>query len=238
MSLRSMSPMTKALLFALTLLIIDAAIELAFISTTVSWLHHRASGYFLVDRERAGLEFVRLHGEPLHLIVDQGHTSNGAAGTALVLVGFGGLVALWLRSKNIRFVHHVWLIITFASTILTLVALTWTFVVTSRHEDQTIDVASRAAAVVTNAIVVEREHAWTPENWMAALLSLPLYSTSDRRDIASHFYIARGWRWNLIPLFLLGIVVCATAVTEAIEERKKGHRRTRVADKVENEYES
>ncbi len=85
-----------ALRVAIALLMIDAIIELAFISSTVSWLHLTAGGTFAVNY--GGSTFA-LIGKPSHLMVDQGHTSNGAAGTAFIVIGLGGIVALWLQSR-------------------------------------------------------------------------------------------------------------------------------------------
>lgn len=36
-----------------------------------------------------------INAKPKHLLLNEGHTSNGAAGTALILVCFGGFGVLW-----------------------------------------------------------------------------------------------------------------------------------------------
>lgn len=76
------------------LLAIDAAIEMGFVSGTVAFLHFSGGGPFQIDGDGQNFE---LAGAPSNLMVNQGHTSNGAAGTALVLVGFGGVLALCLE---------------------------------------------------------------------------------------------------------------------------------------------
>lgn len=88
------------LLIALPFLMLDSIIEVGMIGETVSFLHARAGKWFDVDYP-AGSTF-RLHGKPQGLLVDQGHTSNGAAGTALILVGVGGLLTIYLERKKIR----------------------------------------------------------------------------------------------------------------------------------------
>lgn len=61
---------------------------------------------------------------------------------------------------------------------------------------------------------------WTPENWLHAVLLLPLQSDTDRGDIAIFHMITRIWRWNLIPLLLVGLVVCILALSDMRRVRK------------------
>jgi predicted exporter len=61
---------------------------------------------------------------------------------------------------------------------------------------------------------------WTPENWFDAVLKLPLAHDSDRRKIKQMLRLMRGWRWNLIPLFILGLVVAVLAVLELVRGRR------------------
>jgi hypothetical protein len=82
------------------ILMVDAIIELSFISNMVAFLHGRGSKGWEVSYP-AGQKF-ELHGHPVGLLVDQGHTSNGAAGTAFVLIGCGGLLAMWLQHRRTR----------------------------------------------------------------------------------------------------------------------------------------
>lgn len=77
----------------LALLMIDAIIELSLISSMVAWLHSTAGGEFeVIAPEMQDMISFNLHGKPKNLLLNQGHTSNGAAGTAFVLVG---LEASW-----------------------------------------------------------------------------------------------------------------------------------------------
>ncbi|KAH8671659.1 hypothetical protein BX600DRAFT_459468 [Xylariales sp. PMI_506] len=85
-----------ALRVALGLLMVVSIIELGFVSSTVGYLHLTAShGYRFVYNGRT----LPLAGTPAHLFLDQGHTSNGAAGTGFILIGIGGFLALWLRGR-------------------------------------------------------------------------------------------------------------------------------------------
>lgn len=226
-----MAPLTLALMVAIAALLVDSIIELSQISIMVAWLHRRAGRDF--DIHHSGNTYP-LHGKPSGLLLDQGHTSNGAAGTAFVLIGMGGILALWLRQLALRpnakarslfmCCYHCWLFTTVPSMLLTLAALIYTFVLTIIHNGQSIDV--QLAATLDNMPypnqVAYPLDQWTPENWFKAILQLRLASNSDRSNIKFHVRVMEGWRWNLIPMFVIGLLVCAIAFAEAIS-----HRRTR-----------
>lgn len=95
---------------AIGLLMLDALLEMALISSMVAWLHRRAGRSFEIDYNGSSFS---LHGKPFGLLVDQGHTSNGAAGTAFVLVGLGGILVMALRnrsdSRTGRALYNLWL---------------------------------------------------------------------------------------------------------------------------------
>lgn len=218
--------MGTLLYVAIGALMVDSIIELAFVSSMVGWLHRRAGGSFEIGYNGGSFS---LHGKPLNLIVDQGHTSNGAAGTAFILIGLGGLLVLWMRSRpNLwqkgitKFLYHFWLVMTVLSALLTLSALIFTFVVTNDYRDQTIDTAF--ASTLNNQpypnYVAYPRNKWTPENWFDAVLELDLVSSSDRSSISTMTAIMRGWRINLIPMFIIGIIVSVLAVMDALRRRK------------------
>ncbi|KAK4631265.1 hypothetical protein CLAFUW4_03599 [Fulvia fulva] len=224
-----MAPLTLALNVAIGILMVGSIIELSFISSMVGWLHRRAGRDF--DINYNGSTFP-LHGKPLGLLVDQGHTSNGAAGTAFVLIGMGGILALWLRSRATRtssilsrigmFWYYFWLAMTVPSILLTLAALIYTLVLTNNHDGQIIDIA--IAATLDNRpypnYVAYPLDEWTPENWFGAVLQLPLTHNSDAGTIREHLRVMRGWRWNLIPMFIIGLAVCLIGMAEAWSRRR------------------
>jgi len=85
-----MTTLTRPILYvALVALMIDSVIEIGLIGTTVHYLH--LNGPYDIEGPNGP---IILLGKPANIIVDQGHTSNGAAGTALILVGFLGLIIL------------------------------------------------------------------------------------------------------------------------------------------------
>ncbi len=85
-------------------LMVDAIIELSFISAMVGFLKGRGSKSFEVSYPTG--EIFELHGTPQNPLENQGHTSNGAAGTAFVLIGIGGLLAIWLQHRRMRAVSR------------------------------------------------------------------------------------------------------------------------------------
>ena len=80
------------------ILAIDGAVSLGLVSSMVAFLHSSGRGPFGVASPD-GSPFP-MAGEPANVVVNQGHTTNAAGGTALVLVGFGGILALWLERRE------------------------------------------------------------------------------------------------------------------------------------------
>ncbi|KAJ4327752.1 hypothetical protein N0V84_001861 [Fusarium piperis] len=209
-----------ALYLALGLLMVVSIIELSFISAMVGWLHGTASGTFTFRYNGANHE---LKGEPKNLIVDQGHTSNGAAGTAFVLIGCGGSLILWLRSrpnpnKFSIALYYLWLVTNVLSLILVLSALIYVFVVTNDHNGQRID--PRVAAGLNDREKYPLQ-SWTPQNWYSAMLKLDLPDSSQRDDIESHLRIMRGWQYNLIPFFIVHLIETCLALWDGAKRRKE-----------------
>lgn len=87
----------KAIYVVLGLLVADAIISLAFLSTMVNFLHTVGGGPYRVTGPNGNF---MMHGEPKGLLTNQGHTTNGAGGVAVVLIGFGGLIALIKEHKS------------------------------------------------------------------------------------------------------------------------------------------
>lgn len=221
---------TKILLAAMVLLMIDGVVELAFIVSMVSWVHRRAGGDFIINYN--GSDFP-LHGKPANDMVDQGHTSNGAAGTAIVVIALGGFLALSLRHRKLKrsdtlhgftkVLYAFWLVMTILSAMLAVAALIYTFIVTYNHMGQTIDIA--LAASLDNHpypnYVAYPEQDWTPENWFTAVLELPLAYGRDRSDISANLKLMKGWRWNLIPLSVLGTAVATLAFADKMQTSRR-----------------
>ncbi|KAI0851151.1 hypothetical protein F5Y00DRAFT_230449 [Daldinia vernicosa] len=198
-----MSRLSLALKVAVGLLMVDSVIELAFVSSMVSWLHRTASKGFSF---KYGDSTYHLAGEPLHIMTDQGHTSNGAAGTAFVLIGLGGILALWLRSWSrkyggmgtfTRFIYYLWVALNIPALLLTTGALAYVFAVTNAHEGQSIDVP---LATTLNGSKYPLEF-WTPQNWFSGVM--------------------RGWQYNLIPMFIVQLGVTILAVWEFLGWRRQ-----------------
>lgn len=166
---------TTILLAAMVLLTIDGVIELGMITNMVSWLHRTAGGDFIIDYESANGSQFPLHGKPLGLLADQGHTSNGAAGTAFIVIGLGGFLTLLLRHRQLKRadtvhgftkgLYYFWLVMTVLSATLAVAALIYTFVLTYAHMGQSINLG--LAASLDNHpypnYVAYPDQLWTPE---------------------------------------------------------------------------
>ncbi|KAI1798791.1 hypothetical protein F4811DRAFT_547130 [Daldinia bambusicola] len=217
-----MSKLTLALKVAVALLMVDSAIELAFVSSMVAWLHRTASKGFSFNHDGST---YRLAGEPMHIMTDQGHTSNGAAGTAFVIVGLGGILAFALRHLSLnrhdgrgtfaRSVYYLWVSLNIPAFMLTTGALAYVFAVTNAHEGQSIDVAL-ATSLDGSRYPLEY---WTPQNWFSAILQLDIVDA--RGDIENHLRVMRGWQYNLIPMFIIQLGVTILAVWEFLGWRRQ-----------------
>lgn len=103
------------LFFALILLTIDSAMEMAFISSIVGYLHRSGGNHYPFFSSIDG-SIITVNAKPAHLWTNQGHTSNGAAGTALVAVSFGGFLVLWWMRRRDRLVCFLLSQFTLSST--------------------------------------------------------------------------------------------------------------------------
>ncbi|KAL6246461.1 hypothetical protein RBB50_006697 [Rhinocladiella similis] len=206
----------------LPILMIDGLIEMGMIGETVGFLHARAGKFFTVNTSSGSFD---IHGKPKNLYVDQGHTSNGAAGTAVILIGLGGLLTIWLENRRARktnatshsFLYIFWVVLTWLSAALTLSALIYVNVVVAQTDNQTIDLS--VAQENPEPAMYPLQH-WTPDNWFKALLKLDLAHSSDRGTLKYHLRLISGWRWNLIPLFIIGAAVAILALWELIRSRR------------------
>ncbi len=114
----------------------------------------------------------------------------------------------WIKS---HLAFHVWAVIVLLSFLLTLAALIYTFVETSNTSGQVIDLAVAQANLPPARYP---DGTWTPETWYAAVLDLPLLSPSNVRIISGNVGMMRGWRWNLLPLLILGLFLLVLVVLE------------------------
>jgi len=213
------------LLVALVLLMIDSLIEVGFVGSTVGYLH-KANGGQPFEIVGNGSTVLHLGAKPKHLSVDQGHTSNGAAGTALILVGVFGCIVLWHQNRLNRSsarpsstIFLAWIGMTVLSFLLTTAALIYTFLITEETSGQNIDLSN--PALNSNTVVGYPLDKWTPETWYTAVLQLPFVHEDEKSGISSHLKMMRGWRWNLIPLFLLGLTIVILAVMELLKIRRR-----------------
>ncbi|KAI0177192.1 hypothetical protein BJ166DRAFT_17542 [Pestalotiopsis sp. NC0098] len=216
-----MAPVSLLLKLAVGLLMVISIIELSFVSSMVGWLHRTASKgfHFIYDGST-----YPLAGTPLNFLVNQGHTSNGAAGTAFILIGLGGILALWIRSRTpyrkrsfARYIYYLWLALQVPALLLTVGALGYVFSVTNAREGQAIDQA--LAANLGGSPYPQGS--WAPQNWFAAVSKLDL-AGGQRGDVLSHLRVMRGWQYNLIPFFLIQLAETILAFLDFAKWRRSG----------------
>jgi hypothetical protein len=215
-----MSKISLALRGLIGLLMVDSIIELGLVSSMVGWLHQTASNGFKFTYNGSTYPIA---GTPSDFLVNQGHTSNGAAGTAFVLIGLGGFLSLWLRGKHhpherssSRIIYYVWIALQIPALLLTTGAGGYVFAVTNAHRGQTIDTAL-AAGLDGSPYPVD---SWTPQNWFPAVLQLD--SVTGRDDIQRHLDLMKGWQYNLIPLFIIHLLETVLALMDFSAWRKEG----------------
>lgn len=218
---------------ALGLLMVVSAIELALVSATVAYLHRTGGeGYTYPAISNDG-QTIQVPGLPTNLLVDQGHTSNGAAGTAFVVIGLCGMLALWLRGRAAlyhderslggrlaRAWYRLWLALQVPALLLTLGALAYVLAVTTRHAGQAIDLTATPTTTTTTYPLL----AWTPQNWFDALLRLDLAAAADRDGLATIRRVARGWEYNLVPLLVVQLAETVLALHGARARREEERR--------------
>lgn len=117
------------------------------------------------------------------------------------------------RPSRIFLAYTVFTVLSF---FLTLSALAYTFAVTNQTKGQSID---KAVAVQFQHHAYPLDH-WTPENWTKALLGLPLTSDKDAKYLRGWLRVIEGWKWNLIPMFLIGLLVASLSVHACLRQRK------------------
>ncbi|KAE8445952.1 hypothetical protein EG329_012731 [Mollisiaceae sp. DMI_Dod_QoI] len=217
-----MASLLLPLFAALVVLMVDSAIELAMVSAMVGYLHRSGANQYPFQSDSGTT--VLVNAKPKGLLLNEGHTSNGAAGTALVLICFGGFLVLWWHRQRQRRnatprpsrIFLAYTVFTILSFCLTLSALAYTFAVTNQTNGQSID-QTVAAQFQGHAYPLDK---WTPGNWEKALLKLPLTHSRDRSYLNHWLHVIEGWKWNLIPMFLIGLVVAVLSVRVCWLERR------------------
>jgi hypothetical protein len=243
----------------LIFLALDSLLEVGFIGSMVSYLHIAHHDVPFAIAGTPTTPSFSLYPKPAHISVNQGHTSNGAAGTALILVSLLGFLVLFLRKRardlpardtaaythvrstsdgagnthtrkerrlpsSFAWLEPTWVVFTVLSWLLTLSALIYTFVVTKQTQGSRIDlnVAAATYAARVGLLFPYPGDKWTPETWYKQVLTLGFVNGQEKGDIRTHVRLMEGWRWNLIPLFLLGGAVMVVAVLGWVEKRNEG----------------
>jgi len=246
----------------LGVLAIDTLIEVGFLGSMVGYLHQAHGDVPFQIAATSTTPQFGLYPKPAHLLVNQGHTSNGAAGTALILVSLLGFLVLYIERRDrkrsdIDYIHvsstndgqgnthtrksrysphsfawlyPTWIVFTVLSFLLTLSALIYVFVVTHQtdvsHSHIDLSVAASTFASRQGVVFKYPDDTWTPENWYNAVLKLAFVDNNEKGDIRTHVRLMEAWRWNLIPMFLLGLAIMVIALAGYIGRRKGGGNKT------------
>ncbi|KAI0453791.1 hypothetical protein F5B21DRAFT_504883 [Xylaria acuta] len=201
---RTYSVTSIALKACIGLMMIDAIIEVSFVSSSIAWLQDMAGRKFL--HFVASGSKHRLSVLPLHLVTEHLQTINGASGTAFALVGLGGIAALVLRdwaqyrvgrvAKSCRYFYYLWLSCNMPALLLTGATVIYVFAITNERAGQKISVPE---AVSLNGSPYDLNN-WTPAGWFSAVLKLKLLR--DRADIERQLAMMKAWLYNLPTMFL------------------------------------
>lgn len=124
----------------------------------------------------------------------------------------------------------LWTVLTVLSFLLTLAALAYTNAITNHTSGQSIDISQlQDSSASAKPYPVDT---WTPQTWYGAVLELPFVHEGDKSDIRHHLRIMEGWRWNLIPLFLLELAIVPLVVLEFMKTRREDRRKRGILDNV------
>ncbi|KAI0197794.1 hypothetical protein F4808DRAFT_463333 [Astrocystis sublimbata] len=202
---RTYSALSVALKVCIGLMVIDAIIELAFVSISMRWMRSKAGPLFW--HFMASGSKHRLSALPRHLITEHLHTMNAAAGTAFVHIGLMGFMALVLRdwaqyrpgkhAKYCRRFYYFWLVSHLPALLLTFATMIYVFAITIGRASEKIDVQ---AAVKLDGKPYDLNR-WTPDGWLTAVLEMNVIKGSE--EIEAQLKFMKTWLWNLPTVFLL-----------------------------------
>ncbi|VBB78093.1 Putative protein of unknown function [Podospora comata] len=236
----------KYIILVTVLLAMDGIISLALVSSTVSFLHNYGKGPFEIGYP-LGVSGFLLSGHPAGLVTNHGHAVNAAGGTAVVVVGGGGVLGLWglwrfhsRRRKDyanytrspLPKVFQAWAVVVVLSFLLSLGALAYTFVEARRTSGQSIDPNVAEEYQFPRLYPDDR---WTAETWFEAVIALPMEDSRDEEVIREKLRLMRGWKWNTMPMFLLGLILAGLVVREVVVFGGWGSKGRRVREEKRQE---
>lgn len=208
----------------------DAIIELSFVSNTLAWLDGGANQFFEIV---VGDSTDILYGRPPLEYSSLAYISLAAALVAFSLIGLGGILCFILQSGLdlsrrpwTRVFYALWIILLTPSTVLTLAALTFTWSVNDNNGS------------VDSISTIHSDGPWTIENWLNAVIQQEFIHDSDRHDIHRQLAIAKGWRINLVPLFILGVAASVFGRWDFVQRNRASKKRNDRDDAMNQANES
>ncbi|CRG86578.1 hypothetical protein PISL3812_03588 [Talaromyces islandicus] len=201
-----------SLLIPYFILLIFATIQLALVSRMVAFLQiqkTQVKTYQALGSDSLGF---KIHVLPEKLSLNQGHTTNGAAGYGLVLSI--ALLVITFSFRNDRNHKRKLLMMTILLVLLVLFILSafiYVFAVTYLTSENRIN--TRYAQSMDGAPYPIDN--WTPETWYKALLLLPI----ENVDLTGAYQEMVAWRWWIFPYLMVSILASGwTAIVWLREE--------------------
>ncbi|QKX61668.1 uncharacterized protein TRUGW13939_08820, partial [Talaromyces rugulosus] len=206
-------PMKRSLLLPYFVLLIFATIQLALVSRMVAFLHiqkTQVKTYQALGSD-SPLGF-KIHVLPEKLSLNQGHTTNGAAGYGLVLSI--ALLAFTFSFRDDRDHTKKLLTMTILLALLSffiLSAFIYVFAVTYLTSNNRINTIY-AQSIDGAPYPID---SWTPETWYKALLLLPLTNV----DLTGAYQEMAVWRWWIIPYLIVSMLAFGWTAIVWLNER-------------------
>ncbi|KAH8904651.1 hypothetical protein BR93DRAFT_970588 [Coniochaeta sp. PMI_546] len=196
---------------ALGLVWFDGVLELALAESCLWWIHDGAAGPYHVSNPSGGGTFT-MTSQPQHMLFELTRAAS-AAGILAFVVATAGIVALQLRKSRFRertwaaVWYRAWPYVSGVFAMYTLAVTIALNVLTNMHDHQMINVS--VSADLGEGVKYPLD-SWTLPNFYAAVKML-LEGTPDQtgtvNTINAHLRTMLGWRWNLVPLVVLQVVL-------------------------------
>ena len=192
----------------------------------VGYLHRSGANEYPFNYQ-GSIAAYTIHSKPVGLLLNEGHTANGAAGSGIIF-SLAGLGLAWSvrrgrrrdnggKASTLLFSFAILMSVYF---IFVTAALAYVFWLTRSTSGQAIDKALAASLNGAGPAAAYPLDQWTPENWFKAMLDLPLSDPTDISYVRGWLRVIEGWKWNLIPMMLVSCVVAVVSWGSVREDRR------------------
>ncbi|KAH8697855.1 hypothetical protein BGW36DRAFT_450608 [Talaromyces proteolyticus] len=202
----------RSLLIPYALLLIFSTIQLSLVSQMVTFLHIQKTQVMTYQALNSDSPGFKIHVLPEKLSLNQGHTTNGAAGYGLVLSITFLVITFFLQGNRKN--QPILLIMTLLLGLLVLFVLSafiYVFAVTYMTSENRIN--TRIAESINGAAYPI--DSWTPETWYRALLLLPLTGV----DLTGAYQEMVAWRWWTLPYLAVSTLAFGWTAVVCVKDR-------------------